>query len=368
LNSNRASFVGSGSEYFRIWAVNIALVMLSFSLYRPWAKVRKLKYFARNTRLADASFDYHGDPIAIFKGQLLVLALFFVANLHPGLLGVSTAIGLALLPWVLQRSIGFRLRNTSYRNIRFGFDAPLPTFYATTAIIIVAALGLTIVFLWWPGQNLFGVKDNKPGVSIVMALSFFFALLPVLLLMVLVGIRFKSIPFSRWGNRRFDSSLRTWDVFKLIGVIIAVAALLLALLIALAFLIASLNLSPSGNFGIGSLLFLGAISIFTGYKAFIGARLHNIAWNDTQLGEDHFTSDLSELKYAAASIGVFWLTLISLGLYRPFGIVSLAKMQINSLQFHSEQSIDETMALADPNLGSAFGQEAADWFDIDIAF
>lgn len=55
-------FTGSGGEYFHIWIVNLLLTILTLGVYSAWAKVRRLQYFCRNTRLAGASFDYHGNP------------------------------------------------------------------------------------------------------------------------------------------------------------------------------------------------------------------------------------------------------------------------------------------------------------------
>src|SRR5690348_9519846 len=42
-------FSGGGGEYFRIWIVNLLLTIVTLSLYYPWAKVRKLRYFYGNT-------------------------------------------------------------------------------------------------------------------------------------------------------------------------------------------------------------------------------------------------------------------------------------------------------------------------------
>ena len=44
----RISFTGSGSEYFRIWIVNLLLLLVTFGIYYPWAKVRRLRYFQKN--------------------------------------------------------------------------------------------------------------------------------------------------------------------------------------------------------------------------------------------------------------------------------------------------------------------------------
>jgi uncharacterized membrane protein YjgN (DUF898 family) len=38
-------FTGSGSEYFRIWAVNLLLIVVTLGLYLPFAKARRIRYF-----------------------------------------------------------------------------------------------------------------------------------------------------------------------------------------------------------------------------------------------------------------------------------------------------------------------------------
>jgi Zn-dependent protease with chaperone function len=45
-------FTGKGSEYFGIWIVNLLLTILTLGFYSPWAKVRRMHYFYRNTQLA----------------------------------------------------------------------------------------------------------------------------------------------------------------------------------------------------------------------------------------------------------------------------------------------------------------------------
>jgi len=38
------TFTGRGSEYFRIWVVNVLLTLVTFGVYSAWAKVRKARY------------------------------------------------------------------------------------------------------------------------------------------------------------------------------------------------------------------------------------------------------------------------------------------------------------------------------------
>ena len=122
-------FTGRGGEYFRIWIVNLALTILTLGIYSAWAKVRRLQYFYRNTALAGSSFDYHGNPLAILKGRLIAVGLLVIYNFAGAF---NMALGLAVLaallavaPWLIQRSISFKLVNSSYRGLRFHFAGAL---------------------------------------------------------------------------------------------------------------------------------------------------------------------------------------------------------------------------------------------------
>ncbi len=53
-------FHGNASEYFGIWIVNILLTIITLSLYAPWAKVRRLRYFYGNTEFLNAALILQG--------------------------------------------------------------------------------------------------------------------------------------------------------------------------------------------------------------------------------------------------------------------------------------------------------------------
>ena len=71
-------FRGNGSEYFRIWIVNLLLTIVTLGIYSAWAKVRRLRYFYGNTFVDGQSFEYHGQPLAILKGRLIVFGGYVV--------------------------------------------------------------------------------------------------------------------------------------------------------------------------------------------------------------------------------------------------------------------------------------------------
>jgi uncharacterized membrane protein YjgN (DUF898 family) len=143
------SFKGSAGEYFKIWIVNLMLTIVTLGIYSAWAKVRTRKYFLGNTRLAGHSFDYHGDPVRILKGRIIVGALVLGysvgGKIHPVIALVCGGILALAFPWLLVRGMIFNLKNTSYRNVRFGFEKAYSESYKTyikAGLATVFTLGL----------------------------------------------------------------------------------------------------------------------------------------------------------------------------------------------------------------------------------
>ena len=76
-------FSGTGSEYFRIWIVNLLLVIVTFGIYWPWARRRKLQYLYHCTWVDGHAFDFHGNPRSMLRGSMLagvLLAVYGMGN------------------------------------------------------------------------------------------------------------------------------------------------------------------------------------------------------------------------------------------------------------------------------------------------
>jgi len=118
------SFSGNAKEYFGIWIVNLLLSIVTVGIYTAWAKVRRLRYFYGNTWLDGHNFEYHARPVQILIGRIVVfgvlILLNILVNLHP-LFFVLFIPYLIALPWVINKSLAFTARMTSYRNVRFNF-------------------------------------------------------------------------------------------------------------------------------------------------------------------------------------------------------------------------------------------------------
>lgn len=141
-------FTGNGTEYAKIYFVNLALSILTLGIYSAWAKVRNKRYFYGNTILAQSSFEYHALPMQILKGRLLVVGLFvlynILAGIAPALAGIFFLCILAALPWLILKATQFNMRNSSYRQIRFDFKGDVGEMFGLYVILPVAA-----VFTLW---------------------------------------------------------------------------------------------------------------------------------------------------------------------------------------------------------------------------
>lgn len=119
----RLEFKGEAREYFSIWIVNLILSILTLGIYSAWAKVRRIKYFHSNTAILGDGLRYHATGWMILKGRLLAFAIIALYIglfwIEPGLEVLLIILLTFLYPWMLCRSLRFKARMTSWRNVRF---------------------------------------------------------------------------------------------------------------------------------------------------------------------------------------------------------------------------------------------------------
>ena len=164
-------FTGEGWVYFRIWVVNVALTVVTLGIYSAWAKVRMNRYFYGHTQLAGASFEYLAEPLAILKGRIvavLALLIYSAVTQSPSLWAlIPPLLFMFALPWLVNRSLAFRLANTRYRNVRFSFTGAYGPGFKVHVLWLLAA-GLTLgalLPLALQRQQRFVVEHTRYGLS-----------------------------------------------------------------------------------------------------------------------------------------------------------------------------------------------------------
>jgi uncharacterized membrane protein YjgN (DUF898 family) len=337
-------FTGKGTEYFSIWIVNLALTIVTLGIYSAWAKVRKMQYLYRNTSLAGSSFDYHGNPIAILKGRGIAFGALIGVQLA---LQFAPAVGLVLLllffavmPWMLKRSLQFKMYNSSYRGLRFGFHGSTSGAYRAFLWLTLAATFLG--FLWpYTHHQIKSYQHNN----------------------------------SRYGQTDFSFSATAGQFYKvyIVASLLGLGALIIFLVLAggaiMQMFMGSTG-APKGPFAniIGIVIM---VLFFAIYQALVGpyiqSRLQNIVWNGTQLGPHGFVSNVSARKMFFITITNFILIIVTLGLFKPFAVIRLLRYRLENMGFIPHGSLEEFLA-GQSEQQSATGEETAEMFDVDISF
>ncbi|HEU4412243.1 MAG TPA: YjgN family protein [Polyangiaceae bacterium] len=334
-------FTGSGREYFRIWAVNLCLSVLTLGLYSPWAKVRRLQYFYRHTRLAGASFDYHGKPTAILKGRLVVgvlLAAYYGLGYAAPVAGALVGLVLlALSPWFFLQSLKFRMANTSYRGLRFRFHGTKGR-----------AAGLLLL---WP---------MFVGCSGYLLLPHW--------LWKLKKFEFEETSFGR-ARFTFGATSNAFYSAYLVGSLMAAPVVFVAGGLAVGALASTASEGDPEAMGpvllAYGLLAAGYLAFRAFVQPYIAARVQQHVWSSVGLGAHHFVCDLRPAAAVSLAAKNVALTLLTLGLYAPYAAVAMTKLRAESVRLAPGAPLDHLEADDDVNV-SAFADAVGDYADYDF--
>ncbi|MEY2839922.1 MAG: hypothetical protein RJB60_2221 [Pseudomonadota bacterium] len=365
-------FTGSGSEYFRIWIVNLLLTLLTLGLYYPWAKVRKLKYFYSNTEVAGHALDFHGTPKQMLRGFLLMAGLFLVSSLAgkiaPALSSVMGLVLAAAWPALLWASMRFRLANTSWRGLRFEFKGSLKGAYAVfgKAILGVALLG---------GLG-FALMSTKSGLGIFAGAICF---LGIYAMGPYVYFGLKRYQHQHYAYAQLQTEFRAsfGDVLKvfmrtggLTLLIFVVAGIGAALLMA-----AGMSDAMSAGEGAKAKKFaslaplgLGLVLVLQFIPApYFQSRMQNLVWNQTGNPMVRFKSDLGFTPLFKQTLLNWVLIIVTLGLYWPFALVATTRLKLQAITVHMRVDPDTLVAQAQPKAGQmGIGDAAADLAGFDL--
>ncbi len=300
----RASFTGSASEYFGVWIVNILLTIITLGIYSAWAKVRTKRYFYGNTTILGRVFEYHATGMQIFLGRLIVIGFIIVINVlnfvNPLFSGLTTIVVLVALPWLIKRGLRFNARVTSYRNVRFDFVG------SAWGAFLAVMLGSMVAFISF-------------GILAPLASRWLWRY-------IFNNFRYGDRPFST--DARLKSLYGIWWVPALM---VLLGAALLGLLAAGAISAAN-NIEDPDAMAAAlafSPLHFAFLLLFVVYGAAgliyrIGVR--NVVWSAARLDGRHMLlSDAPRWRYAWVAISNVVVTVLTLGLMRPWAAVRMAR-------------------------------------------
>lgn len=341
-------FRGKSGEYFKIWIVNIFLSVITLGIYSPWAKVRRNRYFYSNTFYQNSPFEYTANPLNILKGRVLVFLVYLLflfssqVWLNPVASLVIFVFVMLFIPWLINKSIKFKLKNTMYKNVRLRYKEGTFSFYKF--FLIHTILNVFTLFLAFP----------------------------------FTYNRFKKllINSSSYGTTDFSYSGRSrsiyWRYIKIVGWYLIFVFLPLVLLSGLVGTIKSTGLSGDSvpeylQFLVGlASIGMSVIFLFVGFilAGLYEAYMRNYIWSETTLGDVKFESSLSGWKLARIYLVNILAIIISFGFLTPWAKIRVTKYKCESFTVDAP---DLDSFIADESFEhSALGEESEEFFDIDI--
>jgi len=364
-------FTGSGSEYFRIWAVNLLLILLSCGLYLPFAKIRRIRYFYANTLIDGEALAFHGDVWKMFRGFVLLAVLMLVYTFAGQLSSVAALLAFVLAgaawPALWRASMQFRLGNTSWRGLRMGFEGSVTGAYLAHLPVYIPMVALTALVPDGKGPS------GDPGINgqfwFVVSLAVFGLMAPWSSALIK---RYQHRGY-RFAGERSGIVLRSRSVY-FIGfkvLMLGVAALIIAMAAAvpLSGLLAWLLSGSTGTkvwMSYHGIVSTGLIYLFGagGLLPYYVSRIQNLVWGNTRSASLHFRSELHGLTRLTLTNWV--LIVLTLGLYRPFAVIATARLRMEAVSIQTSTDPASWTASRAGLHTDASGDVAGDFFGMDV--
>jgi uncharacterized membrane protein YjgN (DUF898 family) len=388
-------FTGSGSEYFKIWIVNILLTIVTLGLYYPWAKVRNKRYFYANSTLADRNFEYHATGKQLFIGFLIAVGIFILfqvlSNVSPDFALILMVLLFLAIPWIIWRSLIFNMRVTSFSNVFFAFKGKLGTayinYFGLPLLFIIAFYGLPVGVAVIMPLMLMGTMGGGEPSTFQMLLPILIVVVSIISLIVafylIALIKKRNTEYvlngTRYGQGVFESKLETkkfmWINLKVFGLTLLAMIALFGLALALGINVEELaSINPeeleeglsAGLLGMLALTYVGLLFFMLLIMAFLITRQRTYIFENTMLdGKIGFKSTLRARDFAWVMVSNILLIIITLGFAIPWAKVRMARLTLENTHVDTSVGFDEYLSQKEQEQ-SSLGDQLGDAFDVDV--
>ena len=363
-------FNGSGSEYFKIWIVNILLTIITLGLYYPWAKVRTRRYFYGNTTLSNRNFEYHATGKQLFVGFLIAMIFFiiysFLGQVNPPLALSFLMIFLVALPWLIWRSLMFNMKVTSFSNVHFSFKGTLGRSYMIFLgypllfFIFISLIGM-IVSIMIPSL---GRSSFMPIVAILLGMGIFTGYL-----FLIAFLKKNSTEYlmngSRYGQGKFLTKVETKQFVILLLKSIGLSIVPVAIVSFFAQFMIHSSLLSNAEFTFILIYFI-MIFMMMFVMAFYVIREREYVYKNTIFDDKiSFSSTLKARSLAWVMLSNFFLIVVTLGFAFPWAKVRVAKLMLANTLVETDNGFDEYLSQKEAEQ-SALGEQIGDAFDVDV--
>ena len=398
IRAHRLRFTGSGSEYFRVWIVNVLLSIVTLGFYTPFARKRTAQYFYSHSMIAGSALEFTAQQRRMVFGFVLVFALSAAYQLAVRT-GQDTAVslfllgGAALAPFIWASAMRFRLSNTRWRGLRLVFTANWKEIYKASWPVF--ALALVWIGVFFGIDTLAGdyLGDMEGGgrmrskmdtgtiwtVAGIILLGMFLSVLCIIRMeynyrsLLVLRTRIGN-EISRWKPVYMDF-VKIWagTVLVFILSIVVISVLLGAVAGGAAMLGHGMKNSKVGALVFilvifGALMFFFLLLLASGpARAYREARMFHLIWNNTGISQiARFKSTLSTRKFVLLRLKNMLLTTLTIGFYRPFARVAEYKMKFESVTLYVKGSVEQLAGRLEQGQKEGFGDALADAAGLDL--
>lgn len=397
IDAHPLEFTGSGGEYFRVWIVNVLLSIITLGIYTPWARRRTAQYFYSHTLVAGSPLEFTAQQRKMVMGFVLLMLITLAYNIAANT-GQDTAVGLFLLagavlaPFIWGSAMRFRLGATRWRGLRLQFTASWKEVYLASWPVFALALvwfgvfyGLQVLSPELADALQEAEEETRrklPTFTPAMAALLVLGLVLTVLCFIRLEYNYKSLLVlkaqvgsekGRWKPVYMDF-VKIWLATVLVFIVCVVS---LSVLISV---LAGGSVALAAGLGkrLGFWMFVIIIAAIVGgiflmflasapARAYREARMFQLMWNN--IGVSHvarFKCHLASGSYVWLRIRNMFLTLITLGLYRPFARVSEYRMKCESVTLHVKGGVEQVTGAMVRQQQGGLGDALADAAGLDL--
>jgi uncharacterized membrane protein YjgN (DUF898 family) len=403
IEAHKLAFSGRGGEYFRVWIVNVLLSIVTLGLYTPVARRRTARYFFDHTVVAGNPLEFTAQLRKMVFG-FVIFVLLYVAYKIARDTGQTTAASIFILaaavmaPYIWGSAMRFRLGNTRWRGLQLQFSASWKEVYlASWPIFAMAAVWVLVTFALrslapeMPTPRLpagpRGAPNpamNLPHVTPEMWAAIALGVVLSVLCFIRLEFNYKSLLVLRGGigNQRgrwkpvYGDFVKIWAAT--IGVFIASVLLVSGLLGLLGLMLGASQSMFSNMRGMGPMVVvfitlafmvvaLALVLASAPARAYREARMFRLIWSNVGLSQvARFKCALKARSFVLLRLKNILLTLLTLGLYRPFARVSEYRMKTDSVTLHVKGGLDQLVGQLARQQKEGLGDALADAAGLDL--
>lgn len=398
IDAHPMEFTGSGGEYFRVWIVNVLLSIVTLGIYTPWARRRTAQYFYSHTLVAGSPLEFTAQQRKMVMGFVLLMLITLAYNIaantgQDAAVGVLLLTGAVLSPLIWGSAMRFRLGATRWRGLRLQFTAHWKEVYLASWPLFALALVWFGVFFGMQilspelADVLQEVEDEAanpkmPSFTPAMGALLLLGLVLTVLCFIRLEYNYKSLLVlkaqvgaekGRW-KPVYTDFVKVWLATVAVFVLTVVGFSVLIGVLAGSSI--ALFAGQSNRMGLWMILVI-IVSIIAGIfmlilasapaRAYREARMFQLMWNN--IGVSHvarFKCHLKSGSYVGLRIKNMLLTLLTLGLYRPFARVSEYRMKCESVTLHVKGGVEQVAGTMVRQQQGGLGDALADAAGLDL--